>query len=414
MDRLGVINKDWKCKFIIIWTGQAVSIFTSSVIQMAIIWYLTEKTGSAAILSLATFAGFLPHAVLGPFIGVLVDRYNRKTIMIVSDVFIAATTMVLVISGIYGELSVWLIMAVLFARSVGTAFHWPSLQAVTPLIVPEDNLTKCAGYSQAVESVSILLSPAVAALLYAVWSINAILLLDVVGAAAAVFTVAVLDIPECSKEQGVHAPNIIREAKEGLDSLQKTKGMTGLMVVSAVYAVIYFPIGTLYPLICMTYFGGTFRESGMVEVAFASGMLAGSLVLGRWGEKINKAQAIMKSIVVMGIGLVITGLLPEDGLKIFIVLAAVMGITIPFYHGILSAIFQLKIEPEYLGRVFSLSSSLSMLAMPMGLMLAGTFAEVIGVENWFLISGILTVILAAVCFLMPSIHNCCEAKNING
>jgi DHA3 family macrolide efflux protein-like MFS transporter len=67
----------WKQKFIVLWSGQAISIFTSSVIQMAIIWYLTDRTGSAAILSLATLAGFLPQAVLGPFIGVLIDRYNR-------------------------------------------------------------------------------------------------------------------------------------------------------------------------------------------------------------------------------------------------------------------------------------------------------------------------------------------------
>ena len=66
----------WKQKFLILWTGQAISIFTSSVIQMAIIWYLTEKTGSATILSLATLVGFLPQAIMGPFIGVLIDRYT--------------------------------------------------------------------------------------------------------------------------------------------------------------------------------------------------------------------------------------------------------------------------------------------------------------------------------------------------
>ena len=403
------ITQDWKRKFVVLWTGQAVSIFTSSVIQMAIIWYLTEKTGSAAILSLATLVGFLPQAVLGPFIGVLIDRYNRKTIMILSDTFIAAVTLILVFAGAYGELPVWLIMAVLFARSIGTAFHAPSLQAVIPLIVPKESLTRCAGFSQTFESISLLLSPAVAAVLYGSWSINIIFLIDVAGAVCAIFTLSITKVPSLKKTEQVHVPNIIREAKAGIAVLRQEQGMMGLLLIGALYAVIYMPIGTLYPLISMSYFGGTFVESGIVEVAFASGTLLGSVALGIWGGKIDKIGAIAKSIGIMGIGLAITGLLPPSGFKAFVVLAAMMGATTPFYWGVQTAIFQLKIKPEYLGRVFSLSSSLAMVAMPLGLILSGAFAEVIGVENWFLISGISAVVLALVCAILPSLRNCCKS-----
>lgn len=107
----------------------------------------------------------------------------------------------------------------------------------------------------------------------------------------------------------------------------------------------------------------------------------------------------------MGVGLVLTGLLPPSGFKTFVVLATMMGITIPFYYGVLTAIFQIKIQSEYLGRVLSLSTSLSMLAMRIGLILSGTFAEVIGVENWFLISGILAVLLAMVGAMLPALRN---------
>ena len=112
----------------------------------------------------------------------------------------------------------------------------------------------------------------------------------------------------------------------------------------------------------------------------------------------------------MGIGLIITGLLPPGGLKVFIILAGIMGITIPFYYGVLTSIYQLKIKPEFLGRVLSLSTSMSMLAMPIGLVLSGTFAEVIGVENWFLISGILAVALSLVSTMIPSLRNCCKLE----
>lgn len=402
-------TQDWKRKFVVLWTGQAVSIFTSSVVQMAIIWYLTEKTGSATILSLATLLGFLPQAILGPFIGVLIDRYDRKAIMILSDAFIAAVTLILVFVGTYGDLPVWIVMIVLFMRSIGTAFHDPSLLAITPLLVPKERLTKCAGYSQTFESVSLLLSPAVAAVLYAAWSLNIIIMLDVIGALFAIFTLCIIKPPSLKKIEETHIPNIIKEAKEGLTVLRKEPGMMSLMLIGALYAVIYMPIGTLYPLICMSYFGGTFVESSIVEVVFASGTLLGSIVLGVWGDKIDKIGAIAKSIGVMGVGLVITGLLPQSGFKVFIVLAAMMGATIPFYYGVQTAIFQLKIKSDYLGRVFSLLSSLTMVAMPLGLILSGAFAQVIGVEKWFLISGILAVALALVCAMLPSLRNCCKS-----
>ena len=83
-------KQNWKRSFFTIWAGQAVSLITSAVLQMAIIWYLTDKTGSALVLSMATMVGFLPQAVLGTMIGVLVDRWSRKIVMIGADLIIAA------------------------------------------------------------------------------------------------------------------------------------------------------------------------------------------------------------------------------------------------------------------------------------------------------------------------------------
>ena len=174
---------NWKLKFYTIWAGQAVSLITSAILQMAIIFYLTEKTGSAIVLSMASLVGFLPYAVFGPAIGVLVDRHDRKKIMIGADLIIAAAGAVLAIVSLYMELPIWMVMVVLFIRSIGTAFHTPALNAVTPLLVPEEQLTKRAGYSiSLLQSISYIVSPAVAALLYSVWELNAIIAIDVLGA----------------------------------------------------------------------------------------------------------------------------------------------------------------------------------------------------------------------------------------
>ena len=155
---MDTVITNWKKNFFTIWTGQAISQFSSSVLQFAIVWYLTDHTGSAMVLTAAMMMGFLPQGVLGPFIGVFIDRYNRKRIMIISAPSYLAASFVMVIAGWMGRLSTELILVVLLARSVGSAFHNPCLQAVTPQIVPEGQLTRCAGYSQALESVSQILS----------------------------------------------------------------------------------------------------------------------------------------------------------------------------------------------------------------------------------------------------------------
>ena len=395
---------NWKLKFYTIWAGQAVSLITSAILQMAIIFYLTEKTGSAMVLSMASLLGFLPYAVFGPAIGVLVDRHDRKKIMIGADLIIAAAGAVLAIVALYMELPVWIVMIVLFIRSIGTAFHTPALNAVTPLLVPEEQLTKCAGYSQSLQSISYIVSPAVAALLYSVWDLNAIIAIDVLGAVIASITVAIVRIPKLGDQVQSLEPNFIREMKEGIVVMRQNKGLFALLLLGTLYTFVYMPINALYPLISMEYFNGTPMHISITEIAFASGMLAGGLILGRLGSYEKRVPLITGSFFMMGASLAIAGLLPPSGFIIFVVCCAIMGLSVPFYSGVQTALFQQKIKPEYLGRVFSFTGSIMSLAMPLGLILSGFFADRIGINHWFLISGILIIGIAIVCPMMTEVR----------
>ncbi|WHH60029.1 macrolide efflux MFS transporter Mef(A) [Petroclostridium sp. X23] len=395
---------NWKLKFFTIWAGQAVSLITSAILQMALIFYLTEKTGSAMVLSMASLVGFLPYAVFGPAIGVLVDRYDRKKIMIGADLIIAAAGAVLAIIALYMELPVWMVMVVLFIRSIGTAFHSPALNAVTPLLVPEEQLTKCAGYSQSLQSISYILSPAVAALLYSVWELNAIIIIDVLGAVIASITVVIVRIPRLDDREQSFKPNFIKEMKEGIVVLRQNKGLFALLLLGTLYTFVYMPINALYPLITMEYFNGTPMHISVTEISFASGMLAGGLILGHLGSYEKRILLITASFFMMGASLAIAGLLPPSGFIIFVVCCAIMGLSVPFYSGVQTALFQEKIKPEYLGRVFSLTGSIMSLAMPIGLILSGFFADRVGVNHWFLISGILIICVAIICPMVTEVR----------
>ena len=397
------MNKlNWKRSFFTIWAGQAISLITSAVLQMVIIWYLTDTTGSALVLSMATMVGFLPQAILGTMIGVLVDRWNRKLVMIGADLIIAVAGVVLAVVALMIELPVWVVMVVLFIRSIGTAFHSPALSAATPLLVPEDQLTKCAGYSQSVQSVSYILSPAIAAFLYATWDLNLIIALDVLGALVSCITVTIVAIPKQEIKTEMVQSSIISEAKAGYNILKENKGLFALLWIGAFYCFIYMPINALFPLMSMSYFGGTTTHASIVEIMFAVGMLAGGLLLSTWGGFKKPTISIVTSFIAMGFALIIAGLLPINGFFIFVFCSAIMGFSAPFYSGVQMALIQEKIQPEYLGRVFGLLGSIMSLAMPLGLIVSGIFADQIGINRWFAVSGIGILILALLSSLHPS------------
>ena len=406
--------ENWKKNFFTIWTGQAFSQLSSSVLQFAIVWYLTDRTGSAMVLSVAMMMGFLPQGVLGPFIGVLIDRYSRKRIMIISDLLISAASFVMVVAGWLGCLSTGLILVVLLFRSIGSAFHTPCLQAVTPQIVPAGRLTQCAGYSQALESVSQILSPVIAAVLYNSWSLSGIIFLDVIGALIAVFTLGITVIPELWQEEDRGRVEVLREAKEGFRILRTRKGMLGLVLIGSLYTLALMPTSALFPLMSMSYFNGTSTSASVVEVVFSVGLLSGSLVLSKWGGTKNRVYTIVGSFLLMSFSLFLSGILPSGGFYAFVVCSWLMGVSGPFYWGMYTPLLQSNFEAKYLGRVLSLSGSIRLLTGPLGLMVSGVFAERYGVEKWFLIAGGLVLLAAFLCVGVQDVRECDLSRKDHG
>lgn len=401
-----ISSRDWKRDFFTIWTGQAFSQFSSSVLQFAIVWYLTDKTGSAMVLSAAMMMGFLPQGILGLFVGVFIDRYSRKRIMMISDLLISAASFVMVIAGWMGILSTELILVVLLLRSVGSAFHNPCLQAVTPQIVPPDQLTRCSGYSQAVESVSQILSPVAAAVLYGSWSLSGIVLLDVIGVLIAVFTLGITVIPELHQDEKGRRVQVLRAAKEGFQVLRTNKGMLGLVLIGSLYTLALMPASALFPLMSMSYFNGTSTNASIVEVVFSVGLLFGSLILAKWGGTKNRVYTIIGSFLLMSFSLFISGILPPSGFYVFVICSWLMGVSGPFYWGTYTPLLQSNFEAKYLGRVLSLSSSIRLISGPVGLAVSGVIAGKYGVDKWFLIAGGLVLLASFLCIMVTSVRNC--------
>ena len=396
----------WKRKFVLLWVGQAVSILTSMISQYALIWYLTYSTGSAAVLSVATIAAMLPQGLLSLFTGAFADRFDRRVIMMAADGAIGLVSLGLVAAAADGSLTTAAILLALALRSVGSAFHTPCIQAVTPLLAPPEALTRCAGWSQGIQTVSMLLSPALAALLYEQAPLAWVIALDTLGAVFAILGVLLARLPVLRVGDAGQKLRVWADTVEGFRVLRSKRWLWELCLICALFSVVFMPVSALYPLMSIDYFHQGTQGAALVETIWSVGMLLGSVVLGFWGGTRNKVYTMLGSVLFLGVTLVLTGLLPPSGFTAFAVLTMLMGLSAPFFNSIFTALIQEKVEGEYLGRVLGLTGAIMTLASPLGLAASALFSGRTGLSVWFLLAGIGTLACGALAFALPSIRHC--------
>lgn len=394
--------ENYKKTFTKIFAGQTISLLTSAIVQYAIIWYLTFKTGSAMVLAFATIAGILPQILLGPFAGVLVDRLDRKKVMMASDSLVAFSTFILVIIFMIREPSIWEMCFILAIRSIGTTFHTPSFQASIPLLAPEDKIVKIAGVNQTINSISLIVAPIVAGILYGVIQTEYIIMIDIIGALCGVGSLLLVKVPSPKKSlENVH---VFREMKEGALELKNSKFLLYMTIFVVMISILFMPIGSMFPLITSTYFKLEAIHASLVEAVFSVGMLIGGVLIATWGGFPKKQYTLIISMLIFGVVLTIMGVVPVNLFWIFVILAGIAGVTSPFFQGIYIAILQLEIAPEKLGRVFSMVMSLMLIATPIGLLATAPIAEKIGVEKMFVISGILIILTCIISLCSKTIR----------
>lgn len=396
----------WKQKFAVLWVGQALSILTSMLSQYALIWYLTDLTGSSTVLSLATMAALLPQGILSLFTGAFADRFDRRTIMIAADGAIGAISLVLALMAWRAPLTPGPILLVAALRSVGGAFHAPCLQAVTPLIAPPEALTRCAGWSQGIQTVSMLLSPALAAALYAAIPLHWIILLDTLGAVFAICGLLLARLPALKVGDAGQKLRLWQDTREGFAVLRSHRWLWQLCLICALFSVAFMPVSALFPLMSMQYFGREAAAAALVETAFSVGMLAGSVLLGLWGGGKDKILTMTAAVLAMGGALAVTGVLPPSGFWWFAGLSLLMGVTCPFFNSVFMALIQEKVEAQYLGRVLGLSGAMMTLASPIGLGATALLAEHTGLTLWFLLAGVVTLLCGGLMLLFPAVRTC--------
>lgn len=392
----------WKKTFAIIWSGQLASILSSSVVGYSIIFWMSLETRSAEVLALAAIAGMLPQALLGPAVGVYVDRWDRKRTMIAADSFIALCTLALAVLFWTGAAEMWHIYLLLACRSAGSAFHMPAMQASVPMLAPESQLTRIAGINQMISSLSSIAGPALGALLINLTSIGNILLLDVAGAVIACTSLLFVRIPNPVRSKLLR-PDLWREFREGLAAIQAVPGMAWLFALSITVFFFIMPVGVQFPLMTLQHFGGGTYEMSLIEIVWGGGTLIGGAVMGLMNYKRNRIVLINAMNVVVGLSFLFSGLLPPTGFLFFALLSAIEGTASGVFNASFVSVVQTRIDPAALGRVMSLYYSLGLLPPTLGLLGTGFLAEHVGLTTTFVIAGSVITLLGAAAFFIPAI-----------
>jgi len=362
--------------FVIVWAGQIVSVLASGMTQFALTIWAYEKTGSATALALVSTAFIIPFLVLSPIAGVMVDRYNRKVMMAVSDfAAVTATVGILILSSL-GQLQMWHLYLAAAINGAGNTFQWPAYSAAISTMVPKEQYSKANGLMSLIESAPSVLAPMAAGFLLPVIGMVGVLSIDVVTFFLALATLLLVQIPQPVRtvEGQAAAGNMLKEAAYGFRYIFARRSLLGLLLF---FLSLNFVIGLAYPVFApfiLSRTGNSSAALGGAESAAAIGAVAGGLLIGLWGGFRRRMKSVFLGEAMTGLfGMVLFGL--GGSLGWWVAFAGIGSIFGPFTNGASQAIWQAKVAPDVQGRVFSARRLIAFLAGPITPILAGLLAD---------------------------------------
>ncbi|MGD9145602.1 MAG: MFS transporter [Anaerolineae bacterium] len=359
--------------FSIVLLGQFVSLVGSGITSFALGVWTFEQTGSATHFALIGLCAVLPRVVLSPLAGAIVDRWDRRRAMILSDLGAGLTTLCLFFLLLAGQLQIWHIYLLTSINASFATLQWPAFLATTALLVPKQHLGRANGLVQLGGAVSDILAPALAGALVGSIHLQGIILIDFVTFGLAVFTLLLVRFPapKAASDSPSTAGSLRRDLTFGWKYISTRPGLLGLLVF---FAIVNFLWGMVGALITPMILGWTSSDVlGMIIAIAGAGMLAGSLLMSIWGGPKRRINGVLHFELLGGACFILMGLSPS----FWPVAAGAFGahVTIAIVYGSNQAIWQTKVAPDVQGRVFATQQMVARAAAPLAYLLAGPLAD---------------------------------------
>jgi len=394
---------NWKKNTALFLTSQAITMFGSSLVQFAIIWYVAKETRSGIMVTLMTICGFLPQVLISIFAGVWADRYSRKRLIIFADAGIAVVTLVLALIIMNSDRFFWALTVISAIRSVGAGIQTPAVNAAIPQLVPLEKLMKVGGINSSLQSVINLVAPAVAGAVLAWGAFEYVMFIDVVTAVIGISIFSIfVPLPRLEKSEDETKGGYFDELKQGISYTLGNKFLRRVLIVCGVFSFMVVPAAFLNVLMVTRIYGDNYWYLTLNEMAFFIGAVIGGIVLSSWGGFKNRLKTLGWGGIGFGVTCIAMGLTKE--FWIYLIIIFIAGIAMPFNNSPLMVMLQEKVDPDKQGRVFSLLQIVMILVMQLGIGFFGPLSDVVPIERLMIGSGIGLLIITLSVFSWKSFY----------
>lgn len=361
--------------FFILLAGQTLSSLGSQLTDFSLSVWIFQETGSPVQFAVGILTSVVPRILLLPLIGALVDRWNRKTVMIVADSVLALRTVAVLLLLSLGNLTVFNVYILNTAASLFGGFHSLAWRASKSLLVPKKHLARVNGVSSSLSSASGLLAPVLAGVLFVSIGIRGIVAVDLITWLFAILPLFFVSIPR--PPAGPSTTEKSRLLEEIRDGLRYLKSMPGLLHLLAFYSALGF-IGITTEVLLGPYIlsFGSAADYGIVQSGASLGFLAGGLLLTLLGNPSRVVWITIALETLICVSGALVGAFPA--VWVLVPLLFVYSATVAFCDGTITTLWQRKIRPEFQGRVFALKDALTTALMPLGVLIFSPMAEL-----WF-------------------------------
>ena len=415
--------------FFVVWFGQLVSTIGSGLTGFALGVWVYQETGSTTLFAMNMLAYAIPNLVVSPFAGALVDRWDRRKIMIMSDTGAGLVTLSVAALLVTGYLEVWHVFLATAVSATFTTFQWPAYSATTTLLVPKEQLGRAGGMVQIGEAVSQLLAPAAAGALFVTTGLQGVVLIDFITYLIAVGTLLFVRFPkpETTEEGEQSKGSLLSEAVYGWKYIAARSGLLGLLLI---FAAFNFLSSLTFPLITPLVLDMSSPDVlGLLFSIVGVGMLIGTLVMSVWGGPKRRIHGVLFFLFLAGLFTMGFGF--SSSLPIMAISGFLLFLVLPTINGSSQAIWQSKVAPDVQGRVFAARRMIASSIMPIAYVLAGPLndkifkpllveggtladtlvGEVLGVGLsrgtglLFIVIGFLSALVALSGYLNPRVRN---------
>ena len=382
-------------RYIFLWSAQLFSVMGSAVVNFAITWWITVLTGSATLLSIGIFIYILPMAFLAPVAGVLADRWSRKKIVAIADSLQALSTVWIIVLFIFGAADPIVVMLITGLRGIFQAFHVPTINAITPTMVPKDKLSRMNGFNYLFSSLISIVGPVLGALLYEVFQgdISLILWIDVITFIIALIPLLITKIPVVERTPiEEKKDSFLFEFKTGIKTIRLIPGLLTLLLLSMLLNFLLMPFNVLLPIYVKVLHEGSAADFAFVMVFFQIGMVLGALLTSIKKEWKRKVFTYFGGLLVICVMLSGYTFAPKGWFLFLAIGNFVVGFLLPIGNTIYMTIIQTTVPNDKMGRVISIDHSISSLIAPIGALISGPLADAIGARIVFFLSSIIGVL----------------------